>query len=82
MIEQVQEQAAKLIPTIRNLSYKNRLRKFELATLKDRRLRGDMIQMFKIMKDITKFSVFLGTNLDRTNRCVLSLSIEYSFAKS
>ena len=49
MIEQVQQQATKLISAIRNLSYENRLRKLELTTLKDRRLRGDLIQMFKIM---------------------------------
>jgi ribonucleases P/MRP protein subunit RPP40 len=49
MIEQVQQQATKLIPAIRNLSYENRLRKLELTILKDRRLRGDLIQMFKII---------------------------------
>jgi len=38
MIEQVQRQATKLIPAIRNLSFENRLRKLELTTLKDRRL--------------------------------------------
>ena len=38
MIEQVQQRATKLI---RNLSYENRLRKLELTTFKDRRLRGD-----------------------------------------
>jgi hypothetical protein len=41
MIEQVQQQSTKLIPAIRILSYENRLRKLELATLKDRRLRPD-----------------------------------------
>jgi ribonucleases P/MRP protein subunit RPP40 len=61
MIEQVQQRATKLIPAIRNLSFENRLRKLEsLTTLKDRRLRGDLIQMFKIMKkmdicDVLKF---------------------------
>jgi hypothetical protein len=43
MIEQVQRQTTKLIPAIRNLSYENRLRKLELTTLKDRILRGDMM---------------------------------------
>jgi hypothetical protein len=38
MIEHVQQRATKLI---RNLSYENRLRKLELTTFKDRRLRGD-----------------------------------------
>ncbi len=51
MIEQVQQRASKLIPpVIINLIYENRLRKLELTTLKDRRLRGDLIQMFKILE--------------------------------
>ena len=54
MIEQVQQRATKLIPAIRNLSYENRLRKLELTTLKDRRLKGDLIQMFKIMNKMDK----------------------------
>ena len=58
MIEQVQQRATKLIPAIRNLSYENRLRKLELTTLKDRRLRGDLIQMFKIMNKMDKCDRF------------------------
>jgi len=55
MIEQVQQPATKLTPAIRNLSYENRLRKLESSTtLKDRRLRGDLIQMFTIMNKMDK----------------------------
>ena len=66
MIEQVQQRATKLIPTIRNLSYENRLRKLELTTLKDRRLKGDLIQMFKIMNKMDK--------CDRYNRFKIILN--------
>ena len=66
MIEQVQQRATKLIPAIRNLSYENRLRKLELTTLKDRRLRGDLIQMFKIMNKMEK--------CDRYNRFKIILN--------
>ena len=66
MIEQVQQRATKLIPAIRNLSYENRLRKLELTTLKDRRLRGDLIQMFKIMNKMDK--------CDRYNRFKIILN--------
>jgi ribonuclease P/MRP protein subunit RPP40 len=55
MIEQAQQRAEKVIPAIRNLSYENKLRKLEIITLKDRRLRGDLIQMFKIMNKMDKF---------------------------
>jgi hypothetical protein len=57
---------SKLIPAIRNLSYENRLRKLEPTTLKDRRLRGDLIQMFKIMKKMDK--------CDRYNRFKIILN--------
>jgi hypothetical protein len=50
----------KVIWAISNLNYENGLRKLELITLKDRRLRGDLIQMFKIMNKMAKF--------DRYNR--------------
>jgi ribonucleases P/MRP protein subunit RPP40 len=53
-IDVIQQRATKLIPAIRNLSYENRLRKLELTTLKDRRLKGDLIQMFKIMNKMDK----------------------------
>jgi hypothetical protein len=57
MIEQVQQRATKLIPAIRSPSNENRLRKLELTTLKDGRLRGDLIQMFKIMNKMDKCDV-------------------------
>jgi len=66
MIEQVQHRATKLIPAIRNLNYENRLRKLESTTLKDRRLRGDLIQMFKIMNKMGK--------CDRYNRFKIILN--------
>ena len=47
-IENVQRRATKLIPNMRDLSYEERLRKLKLPTLAYRRLRGDLIEMFKI----------------------------------
>lgn len=49
MIEQIQQRVTNLIPAIRNLSNENRLKKFELTILNDRKLRSDLIQMFKII---------------------------------
>jgi len=60
MTEQVQQRATKLIPAIKNLSYENRLRKL------DRRLSGDLIQMFKIMNKMDK--------CDRYNRFKIILN--------
>ena len=48
-IESVQRRATKLIPELRDLSYKERLMNLKLPLLTYRRKRGDMILIFKIM---------------------------------
>ena len=48
-IENVQRRATKLLPGFNELSYEERLQKLQLPTLKYRRIRGDMIEMYKIL---------------------------------
>ena len=45
---------SKLIPSIANLTYEERLRRLNLTTLEDRRRRGDMIEVFKILKGLDR----------------------------
>ena len=47
-IESVQRRATKYIPGFRNLSYPDRLKKIDLPTLAYRRLRGSMIEVYKM----------------------------------
>ena len=49
MIENVQRRATKLTHSLRNLDYNERLARLGLTTLADRRKRGDVIQIFKII---------------------------------
>ena len=56
LIERVQHGTTKLIPSIRNLSYEDRLKALDLTTLVVRRQRGDLIQLYKIMHDEDKFN--------------------------
>jgi hypothetical protein len=56
-IENVQSRATKLIPSLKNLEYADRLRKLKMPTLKYRRHRGDMIEMFKNMSALLMFAV-------------------------
>jgi hypothetical protein len=51
-IEQVQKRATKqiLVPEMKNLNYEERLRKLKLPILVYRRVRGDMIEIYKIIK--------------------------------
>ena len=48
LIEDVQRRATRQVPTLKGLEYKERLRKLGLPSLRYRRLRGDMIECFKI----------------------------------
>ena len=49
-LERIQRRATKMIPELRNLSYESRLLQCGLTTLETRRLRGDQIEVFKILK--------------------------------
>ena len=49
MLERIQRRATKLIVNIRNLSYEDRLKRLGLQSLKTRRLRGELIEVFKIL---------------------------------
>ena len=51
-IEKVQKRATKLIINFKNMSYTDRLQRLNLPTIKYRRLRGDMIEVFKITHEI------------------------------
>ena len=51
-LEGVQRRATKYIPGMSNLTYPERLKKLKLPTLMYRRLRGDLIEVYKIMKPI------------------------------
>ena len=48
-IENVQRRASKQIPGLSSLSYEDRLRKLKLPTLANRRSRGEMIELYKIL---------------------------------
>ena len=49
-LERVQARATKLIPSIRHKSYPERLEELDLFSLESRRLRGQLIEVFKILR--------------------------------
>ena len=48
-IENVQKRATRMLPQMKNLNYQERLKLLKMPTLKFRRMRGDMIEAFKIL---------------------------------
>jgi len=69
-IENIQKRATKLIRVCKDLSYRDRLTFLKLPTLKYRRLRGDMIELFKILSGFydTKVVPSLERNVDSRTR--------------
>ena len=56
-LEKVQRRATKLVKGFRKLSYEQRLHKLGLTTLADRRLRGDLIEAYKIITGKEKLKI-------------------------
>ena len=52
MIENVQRRCTRQLPYLKDLSYPERLKKLKLPTLAYRRIRGDMIETYKIIKGV------------------------------
>ena len=57
MLERIQRRATKIIPKLRDLSYEERLKECGLTTLETRRLRGDQIEVFKILNGYEKLLI-------------------------
>ena len=71
-LEGVQRRMTKLIPRLRNKPYKERLSELNLFSLTKRRLRGDLIEVFKIIKgienmDMKKYFTIGTSNITRNN---------------
>ena len=67
LIERVQHRATKMVPNLKKLSYQDRLIKMNLPSLRYRRLRGDMIEAYKITHGLYSVNKNL-LQLDQGNR--------------
>ena len=67
LVEGVQRRATKIIPGLKDLTYEQRLEKMKLPSMCYRRLRGDLIEVFKYTHNIYKLSDSLLELESRTN---------------
>jgi len=89
-LEKVQKRATKLIIAVKLLKYEERLRYLNLPTLKYRRIRGDMIEVYKMFSgryDVTVTNWFTNRHIDkkyevRSHRfCIHQFPIKFDMRK-
>ena len=69
LLENVQRRATKLIGCLRNLPYEERLKILGITSLELRRIRGDLIQVFKMVHGFDGLGFddfFIFSNVTRT----------------
>ena len=69
-IESVQRTFTRVINGMENLSYKQRLTKLNMTTLLERRMRGDLIETFKILKGFSNYGNAFFNLSDRTQNLI------------
>lgn len=52
LLEQVQRRATAIVPELQNLPYEDWLKSLGLTTLEDTRLRGDLIEVYKMLNGL------------------------------
>ena len=65
VLENVQKAATNLVPKLRKYSYADRLKTIGITSLKERRVRGDMIEVYKLLtgKEHIEYEQFLSASL-------------------
>ena len=64
-LERIQRRATKMIPELRDFSYESRLLQCGLTTLETRRVRGDQIEVFKIVNGYEDVDRICSSNLKK-----------------
>ena len=80
-LEKVQERAVKMVSGLQSNNYKDRLKELGLQSLEDRRVRGDMIQVWKILHNydnLNKNEFFepVNQNIQATRLRTVSLNLQ------
>ena len=76
LLERVQHRATKLVPSIANLSYEVRCKELNIQTLKDRRIRDDRIEVYKLLNGMENINYKSFFNLSNRQSRGHSLKLE------
>jgi len=60
-LEGIQKRATKMVIELRGLVYEDRLKELGITSLETRRKRGDLLQIYKIMKGFEKVEIDINT---------------------
>jgi hypothetical protein len=63
ILKRIQRRATKIPRSSRKLSYEDRLKVWDITTLKKRRTRGDIIQIYKLRNNIEVINWYTGPSL-------------------
>ena len=63
ILEQVQRRSTKVPYCTRRLNYEDRCKKFKITNLTDRRIRGDLIQQYKIINNLDEINWYSSPTL-------------------
>ena len=77
MLEGVQRRATKMILSLRILSYEERLKRLGMFSLRRRRLRGDMAEVFKMIQGIDKVNLGKLFCIDEDRKTRKQFMFEY-----
>ena len=69
-IESTQRTFTRVIDGMNNLTYKQRLEKLNMTTLLERRMRGDLIETFKILNGFSNYGQTLFSKSSRTGNLI------------
>jgi len=76
LIESIQRRFTRMLPSFRTFSYEERLMKLGLWTLEDRRIRADLVEVYKMVYGLSSVRLntfFEFSSLDRTRGHSLKL---------
>ncbi len=66
-LEGIQKRATKMVIELRGLVYEDRLKELGITSLETRRKRGDLLQIYKIMKGFEKVKIDINLKIFEKN---------------